>query len=133
LECLGIDGRIILKWILEEKVVMIWIGWSVDYSCAHGNAFLGYITAGKFLTSWGTISFSRRTLVHGSSYVDLFEFIFLLKSWSYESCCNGTESCFMKFRCKSHSHCFSIYTSWRSGVTLTVSQEYGVTLKESYS
>jgi len=35
-------------------------------SCEHGNE-----PSGNFLSRWVTVSFSRRTLIHGVSYVDL--------------------------------------------------------------
>jgi hypothetical protein len=38
-------------------------------SCEHGNEFLGVIKCANFLSSWETISFSRRTLLQGLSYL----------------------------------------------------------------
>jgi len=34
-------------------------------SCEHGDEHSDSTKAGNFLTSWETISFSRRTLLHG--------------------------------------------------------------------
>jgi len=35
----------------------------------HGNKISGYVKGWKLLASWVTVSFSRRTLLHGFSYV----------------------------------------------------------------
>jgi len=37
-------------------------------SFKHSNIHSGFIKHREFLTSWATISFSRRTLLHGVSY-----------------------------------------------------------------
>jgi hypothetical protein len=52
-----------LKQGKETPVLSIRVG-----SCEHGNEQSGSIQAGKFLTSYMTVSFSRRTLLHGVSY-----------------------------------------------------------------
>jgi hypothetical protein len=38
-------------------------------SCQHGNELVGSIKHGEFLTSWLTVSFSRRTLFHAINAV----------------------------------------------------------------
>jgi len=42
-------------------------GCTVASFCEHSNEPSGCIKAGKFLTSWATVSFSRRTLLDGIS------------------------------------------------------------------
>jgi len=52
----GVDGNIILEWILIEQgtVHQLWFS----------------LRAENFLTGWVTISFSRRTLLHGVGRLD---------------------------------------------------------------
>jgi hypothetical protein len=38
-------------------------------SCEHSNEPSGSIKGGNFFTSWVTVSFSRRTLLHGSGWL----------------------------------------------------------------
>jgi hypothetical protein len=52
----GVDGRIILKVDLQE-------GWGMDWI----ELVQDSIKCRKFLTSWETVSFSRRPLLHGVS------------------------------------------------------------------
>jgi hypothetical protein len=56
LKDLDIDGRIILKYILTVIDVGMWTGFicsghgSVAGYCEHGNAFVGFVRDGSFLT-----------------------------------------------------------------------------------
>jgi hypothetical protein len=45
--------------------------------CQHGNEISGSIKAGNFLTSRETISFSRRTILHGVRHVYIYMFVCL--------------------------------------------------------
>jgi hypothetical protein len=69
---LGVDGRVMLKWILKE------VGWEVmdyidlaevrDKWWTVVNMAMNLQVSenvGNFLTSWRTVSFTRKTLVHG--------------------------------------------------------------------
>jgi hypothetical protein len=62
LEYLGVDRRIILKWILEgwSRRVLTEFMWmrigAVEGSCEQGNELSGSIKLGNFLTSSRTIS-----------------------------------------------------------------------------
>jgi hypothetical protein len=64
-----------LKWVLRNmmgKHGVVSSGKSqrqVAGCCEQGNEPSGSIKFGEFLTGWGTISFSRRTLLHGGCYV----------------------------------------------------------------
>jgi hypothetical protein len=65
LEDLGVDGRILLEEILKKLVEraltgLIWHGVGTD-SSEHSNEPVGSVNCGNFLTSCGTVSFSRRT------------------------------------------------------------------------
>jgi hypothetical protein len=53
---LGIDGMIILQWVGRR-------GLGSSGCCEHGDEPSGFINAGNFLTSCGTVSFSSRTLL----------------------------------------------------------------------
>jgi len=76
LEDLGIGERIILEWILKH---MEWKGvdWmELSQDKVQWRALVNAVMklrvpqkAGDFLTSWATVSFSRRTLFHGVSYI----------------------------------------------------------------
>jgi len=46
----------------------------------HDNEYLNYIKVGNFFTSWTIISFSRRSLLHGVSYLWSYECI-ICKIW----------------------------------------------------
>jgi hypothetical protein len=66
LEDLGADGRIILKYILRKEDVD-WTHLAQDRmtDCVErSNETSGSIKTGNFLTSWATISFSRRSLLN---------------------------------------------------------------------
>jgi hypothetical protein len=77
----GVGGRIILKWISKQWDEGHGLDWaSSGYgqmagSCECGNEPPGSIKCGgggNFLTSWETVSFSRRSLLHGVLYLFLF-------------------------------------------------------------
>ena len=70
----GVDGRIILKCILRKQVDRAWTGLIYLKIGASGGllwtwwrifSFHEMGGGGDFLTSWRTVSFSRRTLLHG--------------------------------------------------------------------
>jgi hypothetical protein len=73
LEDPGVDGRIILKWILER----LGEGRRLDQSGSDRDRWRAVVTAvmnlwvplnaGNFLSSSGRFSFSGRTLLHGVS------------------------------------------------------------------
>jgi hypothetical protein len=69
----GVDGRIILKWIFKKwDTGMGWIQLAQDSDrwSALVNALMNLRVAqnaGNSLTSWKTVSFSRRNLLHGVS------------------------------------------------------------------
>jgi hypothetical protein len=69
LQDLGIDGITIYNWIYKAKCKGVdWINLAQDTAqCRareNGDEPWCYIKPEKFLTSWVTISFSRRTLLH---------------------------------------------------------------------
>jgi hypothetical protein len=47
---IGVDGRIILQWILEKNAVKMGLSPVVDF-CEHGNEPLGSIKTENFLSS----------------------------------------------------------------------------------
>jgi hypothetical protein len=73
LETLGIEGKIILKEFLNKigrrgmDLSGLCYG-QVACSCAHGKEYSGTRNAENFLTRWGTVSFSRQTLLQGFVY-----------------------------------------------------------------
>jgi hypothetical protein len=70
LEDLGVDGNIILKWILEKQGGMVRTGFiwlrigTNGGTCEHGNGPKSCIKGVKFLTSLATVSFLRKTVLH---------------------------------------------------------------------
>jgi hypothetical protein len=71
LEDLGVDGRMLLKWIFKKWDVGHGLDRSdsgqgqVAGSCERGNEHSGFIKCGNFLSSRGPVCFSGRTLLHG--------------------------------------------------------------------
>ena len=59
----GVDGRIILRWIIRKWDMGVWMGlrWfrivTGGGSCVCSNELLGSIKCGNFLTSWEAVSF----------------------------------------------------------------------------
>jgi hypothetical protein len=74
-EYLGIEGKTMLKWTFENWDGEAWIGliW-VRVGTGDGRAWMREWTVGFhnmegiFLTRWGTVSFSGRTVLHEVSY-----------------------------------------------------------------
>jgi hypothetical protein len=70
LEDPGVDGRIILRWLLRKWGVMAWTEsiWlrtgPGGSTCECGNEPSGTIKCGEFLTSCKPVIFSRKTLFH---------------------------------------------------------------------
>jgi len=60
LEDLGVDGRIILRWIFRKRGVRAWTGfnwlriWTGGGSCECGNERTGSIKCGEFLDKLNT-------------------------------------------------------------------------------
>lgn len=73
-EELGVDERIMLKWIFKK--LCAWT-YELDWSGSGQEQETGYFKCGdessgsKHLKSWGTISSSRRTPIHGFIYWSL--------------------------------------------------------------
>ena len=71
LEDAGVDGRIILRWIFKKSYGgMDWIELAQDRD--RGRVLMNSVrntrfpqNAGDFLSSWESVSFSRRTVLHG--------------------------------------------------------------------
>jgi hypothetical protein len=63
---LRVERRIILKSILENRVVSVWIriGTKAD-CCSNRNEPTGFENSGNFLTIRENISFSKELLTHG--------------------------------------------------------------------
>jgi len=87
---LGVDGRIMLKWILNsaDRCGMdssYWAqGESVVVCCKHGNELSGSIKGKDFLTRWTLVSFSR-TLLHEVSKLECLILCSLTVLWL--ACC----------------------------------------------
>ena len=75
-EDLGIDGRLILKGILNNRMEGRRLDWSglgqgqAAGCCEDGDEQLVFKNDGYYLTSWKTVSFSRKTLLRGVSALD---------------------------------------------------------------
>jgi hypothetical protein len=74
LENLGVDGRIILQWILGKRDGKVWTGFGSGYgpvagSCEDVNEPSGYKKGVEFLKYLMTINFSS-ILLHGVRYID---------------------------------------------------------------
>ena len=73
---LGVDERIILKWIFKKNnggLEWIYLAEDKDEWRAVVNAVIrfrvvGIYNGGKIPASWGTVSFSKRILPHGVNY-----------------------------------------------------------------
>jgi hypothetical protein len=71
LEDLRVDGRIILKSILEYRVVSVWIriGTKAGY-CSHDNEPAGFVKFGEFLDYLRKNNFSKKD---STSWIYLIE------------------------------------------------------------
>jgi len=67
----GLDGKIILKYVLKKWNGKAWTGFiwirigTGGGACQCGNEPSGSIIRGEFLEKLRTVSFSERTLLHG--------------------------------------------------------------------